>query len=71
LLDRDYARQIISSDVPAGYRTNTTIWLTAPATPGAYFLKVDLVSEGVTWFESRGSAPALQRLKVGETGSQL
>jgi hypothetical protein len=28
-----------------------------------YFLKVDLVSEGVSWFEAHGSAPTLHHLR--------
>jgi ubiquinone/menaquinone biosynthesis C-methylase UbiE len=70
LIDRDYVRQPISHDVPGGHTMSTTMRFKAPSTSGWYFLKVDLVSEGVTWFEPRGSAPALHRLHVGGTDSQ-
>ena len=30
--------------------------MTAPAQPGRYFLEFDLVHEGVTWFEQKGSS---------------
>jgi hypothetical protein len=31
---------------------------------GTYYLKVDLVAEGVTWFEPTGSPAAIHRLVV-------
>jgi hypothetical protein len=36
----------------------------APSTYGAYVLKIDLVSEGVSWFEPHGSTPAVHRFDV-------
>jgi len=37
-----------------------TLACPAPAEPGAYQFKIDMVAEGVTWFEAAGStAPAL------------
>ncbi len=38
------------------------IW--APATPGEYELKLDMVDEHVTWFEDQGSEPLVQKLFV-------
>lgn len=70
LIDRDYARQPIMHEVPAGHTVSTHMWFKAPSTPGWYFLKVDLVSEGVSWFEPHGSTPTLHRLHVGGTDSQ-
>jgi hypothetical protein len=65
LIDRDYARQPIAHDVPSGHTFSTNMRFKAPPTPGWYFLKVDLVSEGVSWFEAHGSAPTLHHLHVG------
>jgi hypothetical protein len=64
LIDRDYARQAIAHGVPGGHTISTTLRFKAPATPGSYFLKIDLVSEGVSWFEAHGSAPTLHHLLV-------
>ena len=64
LIDRDYARQPIARDVPSGHTISTDVRFKAPAAPGWYFLKVDLVSEGVSWFEAHGSAPTLHHLHV-------
>jgi len=36
----------------------------APATPGRYELKLDLVDEHVTWFEDQGSTPLVVPLEV-------
>ena len=41
---------------------DAAIW--APATPGEYELKLDMVDEHVTWFEDQGSAPLVRRLVV-------
>jgi hypothetical protein len=38
------------------------IW--APATPGDYALKLDMVDEHVTWFEDQGSEPLVRKLVV-------
>jgi 2-polyprenyl-3-methyl-5-hydroxy-6-metoxy-1,4-benzoquinol methylase len=70
LIDRDYARQPITYDVPTGHTVSTNMLFKAPSTPGWYFLKVDLVSEGVSWFEPHGSTATLHRLHVGETDNQ-
>lgn len=38
--------------------------LFAPAVPGRYELKLDLVDENVTWFEDQGSTPVIVPLEV-------
>ncbi len=55
LLERDFQRAWLSADVPGRGRTRVEIELTAPAEPGSYRLKFDLVSEGIDWFEACGS----------------
>ena len=40
---------------------------TAPAQPGAYGLKFDLVAEGVTWFGPRGTRVEVRPLQVVES----
>jgi protein tyrosine/serine phosphatase len=41
---------------------HVAIW--APATPGEYELKLDMVDEHVTWFEDQGSEPLAQKIIV-------
>ena len=64
LVDRDYARQPFPHDVPHGHTLTTNMRFNAPTTHGLYWLKIDLVSEGVSWFEPHGSTPTLHRLNV-------
>jgi SAM-dependent methyltransferase len=64
LIDRDYARQSLPHDVYRGATLRATVSFQAPSPPGTYFLKIDLVSEGVSWFEPAGSKPAVHRLLV-------
>ena len=42
----------------------------APAEPGSYLLKFDLVAEGLTWFEPAGSPVVLRDLRVALTGPE-
>ena len=45
-----------------------TGYLATPTEPGSYTVKVDLVAEGVTWFEPQGSTPLELRLVVEPGG---
>ena len=64
LLNRDYARAWLPSDIPPGGVADVRIEVPAPETPGEYGLKFDLVSEGIDWFEACGSEPTVKRLVV-------
>lgn len=64
VLDRNYSRHPFPAPILPGGRCELTLRLTAPSTPGTYQLKVDLVREGVHWFEMTGSRVALQRIDV-------
>ena len=55
MLNRDYARAWLPTDVPPGGEVDVPIELSAPLEPGRYTLKFDLVSEGIDWFEACGS----------------
>ena len=50
--------------VQPGEAVEITHVFLAPATPGAYRLKIDLVDEHVTWFEDQGSRPLIRPLRV-------
>ena len=43
--------------------------LRAPSRPGRYEVKVDVVNERVTWFETQGSIPTIVRLAVEAPGA--
>ncbi|MBC8029283.1 MAG: methyltransferase domain-containing protein [Pyrinomonadaceae bacterium] len=48
----------------AGESVETVIRFRAPAVPGKYRLKVDLVAQHVAWFEQQGSEPLVLPLEV-------
>lgn len=54
-LSRDFARAALPGDVPEGASATVTLDLTAPERPGRHVLRLDLVNEGVGWFEEEGS----------------
>jgi hypothetical protein len=55
LIDRDYERAWLPRTLEPGADAEIPITVTAPARPGRYALKFDLVSEGIDWFEACGS----------------
>jgi hypothetical protein len=55
LIDRDFARAWLPDSVGPGRDARVSLEITAPAKPGRYALKFDLVSEGIDWFERCGS----------------
>ncbi len=60
MINRDYARAWLPHDLAPGAETAVQIEVPAPAAPGRYGLKFDLVSEGIDWFEACGS-PTITR----------
>jgi hypothetical protein len=64
LLNRDYERAWLPGSLPPGAETRIPITVKAPATPGRYLLKFDLVSEGIDWFEACGSPTTTAPLVV-------
>lgn len=64
LLDLNYARAPLPRPLAAGENARLTIELPAVARPGNYWLKLDMVSEGVDWFANGGSPVSWVRLRV-------
>ena len=64
LIERDYERAWLPAHLEPGTTMEVPITVTAPAAPGRYQLKFDLVSEGIDWFEKAGSEPAMKGLLV-------
>jgi ubiquinone/menaquinone biosynthesis C-methylase UbiE len=62
--DPDFSRGKLLDDVLPGETAEVTCLAKAPAAPGEYGLKVDLVQEGVAWFEDMGSTPLHRKLTV-------
>ncbi len=64
LINRDFARGILSAALPAGATTDIIVQLPAVDTPGHFALKFDMVYEGVDWFERCGSPTTTKPLWV-------
>jgi uncharacterized Fe-S cluster-containing radical SAM superfamily protein len=64
LVDRDFERAWLPRALEPGDRADVRMKITAPAQPGRYLLKFDLVSEGIDWFESCGSPTTTKTLVV-------
>jgi SAM-dependent methyltransferase len=55
MLARDFARVALEADVPPGGVASVRVAVELPDEGGPVELKLDLVAEGVCWFEDRGS----------------
>jgi len=64
MLDRDFARAWLPGALQPGSSADVAIEIPAPARPGRYALKFDLVSEGIDWFERCGSRTTTKALVV-------
>jgi hypothetical protein len=69
LLVRDHHRVALPHDVGRGQTFLLSCNCPAPSASGEYYLKFDLVAEGVTWFEPTGSQAVLRRLTVSDAPS--
>jgi SAM-dependent methyltransferase len=67
LVNRDFGRAALPQDVAPREACQVHATVTAPAEPGRYQLKLDLVVEGVTWFEPQGSAARTMPFAVGRS----
>jgi ubiquinone/menaquinone biosynthesis C-methylase UbiE len=69
LVDREFHRASLPSPLPPGAQAECELTCSAPSAPGTYHLKIDLVAEGVTWFEPVGSRAVMQRFVVTTAAS--
>ena len=64
VIDRDFERAWLPETLRPGHSLRVPMTITAPAAPGRYALKFDLVSEGIDWFEACGSQTTTKTLIV-------
>ena len=50
----DGQRSALPADVAIGASATVRATITPPTVPGTYFLRIDLVREGITWFSGQG-----------------
>ncbi|MBN1355213.1 SPASM domain-containing protein [bacterium] len=66
MLERDYARASLDRPLPGGAETDLVLELPGTIRSGDYRLKLDMVCEGIDWFESAGSPVLWRDFKVGD-----
>jgi SAM-dependent methyltransferase len=71
LIDRDFRRVSLTNDIYPDDSRSLDIDCPAPLTAGNYRLKIDMVTEGLVWFEDVGSIPATRSLTVTELSSSV
>lgn len=64
LVDRDHSRHELAGEVGPGKSCEAIVSVPAPVEAGRYLFKVDLVREGMSWFELKGSQPAVCEIEV-------
>lgn len=69
VIARDFARADLDADVLPGESRTRRVSFNAPAQPGEYLLKFDLVAEGMTSFETTGSSVEMRPFAVLRDGS--
>jgi hypothetical protein len=64
LIDRDFHRQALPSALGGGESVALDVACQAPDIPGRYWLKFDVVIEGIAWLESRGGEVVVAEVVV-------
>ena len=62
--ESDFGRAELSGDVPQDHSGRVVLKLVAPLVPGDYTVRLDLVNEGICWFEAEGSQTVDVLLRV-------
>ena len=60
----DDGRAILPEDLRGGEEVAVVLSMCAPTQPGQYWLQLDMVEEGVTWFEHHGSKTYRSKINV-------
>jgi SAM-dependent methyltransferase len=64
VISRDFRRIPLPADIYPGQSFALDVEFPAPVDPGHYHLKVDLVAEGLVWFDATGSDPSVRTITV-------
>jgi hypothetical protein len=68
MCDMDFGRIDLPHDIEPGETVRLKGHLQAPQTTGSFQLKIDLVAEGVCWFEAHGTVPQQLGIHVADNG---
>jgi hypothetical protein len=58
MADADFARAPLPRDLSRGEHATIALRAAAPAAPGRYVLRLDMVNEGIAWFAEGRSETA-------------
>ncbi len=64
MTELDFGRAELPHDIPLQGRARVTLAVQAPASPGRYVVRLDMVNEGIAWFAAAGSETADVGLEV-------
>jgi hypothetical protein len=64
LVELNYARAFLNREMAKGEKDIIRLELPSLSSSGEYWLKFDMVSEGIDWFESGGSPVVWKEFKV-------
>jgi hypothetical protein len=64
IVDEFHGEPALPRAMAPGEEALAVIERTAPAKPGAYSMKIDLVDQHICWFEERGSQPLVLSFEV-------
>jgi hypothetical protein len=64
MINRDFGRALLPKALESGEALRLDFQVPAVSSPGQYWLKFDMVCEGLEWFESCGSSPSYTKLQV-------
>ena len=64
IVDEFHGEPALPRAMAPGEETSAVIKRAAPARPGSYSMKIDLVDQHICWFEERGSQPLILALEV-------
>jgi SAM-dependent methyltransferase len=66
MIEPDFGRAELPHDIPLQSGARVTLAVQAPASPGRYIVRLDMVNEGIAWFAEGGSETADVGLDVKE-----
>jgi hypothetical protein len=64
MINRNFGRALLPKALSSGEALSLDFQVPPVNSPGQYWLKFDMVCEGLEWFESCGSSPSFARLEV-------
>jgi SAM-dependent methyltransferase len=71
MLVQDDGRAPLLQEVPPGLEWPLLLTMRSPAQPGRYIVEIDLVHEGISWFQHKGSATLRLPIEVAHAAESV